>query len=327
MKRFLQSEVGAALLWVLSAILLAAVITPWLYQGGKWLAATAEVRELPALIESVAGSCSRAQIDRFYDRALLMSALLLLPFLRRRIHHLRHETHTRPDRRKPYTVRLIVAQIVIGCVIAGGLLWAMGLWLETIGAYITKPTPPPFGKILSKVLVPAIAAPLLEEWLFRGILLGLWLRFAKPITACIGTSLVFAFVHFLEPADDTVIADPSHPLAGFQLVGKILKHFADPLFFSTEFAVLFGVGWILAWARVRTGALWFSIGLHAGWVAAFKGFNQFHVAVADHPLRPWGIGSGLSSGLLPLLMLGVTAAVCHFAMRRFPADALSHASR
>jgi hypothetical protein len=327
LKRFLHSEVGAALLWVLGAILLAAVITPWLYQGGKWLAATAELRELPSLLESVAGSCGRAEIDRFYDRALLMSALLLLPFLRRRIKHLRHETHTGPDRRKRYPWRSIMAQILIGCGIAGGMLWAMGLWLEAIGAYTTKPSPPPFGKILSKVLIPAIAAPLLEEWLFRGILLGLWLRFAKPITACIGTSLVFAFVHFLEPAKDAVIADPTHPLAGFQLVGKILAHFSDPLFFSTEFAVLFGVGWILAWARVRTGALWFSIGLHAGWVAAFKGFNLFHVAVADHPLRPWGIGSGLSSGLLPLLMLGVTAGVCHFAMRRFPADRLSHASR
>ncbi|MCU0753087.1 MAG: hypothetical protein MUC40_08725, partial [Akkermansiaceae bacterium] len=77
----------------------------------------------------------------------------------------------------------------------------------------------------------------------------------------------------------------------------------------------------------RTGALWFSIGLHAGWVAAFKGFNLFHVAVADHPLRPWGIGSGLSSGLMPLLMLAITVGVCHFAMRCFPANGLSHASR
>jgi membrane protease YdiL (CAAX protease family) len=327
LKRFLQSEVGAALLWVLGAILLAAVITPWLYQGGKWLAATAEVRELPALLESVAGSCGRAEIDRYYDRALLISALLLLPFLRRRIKQSRLETHAGPDRRRRYPWQSIAAQLVIGCVIAGGLLWAMGMLLEAVGAYDAKPTPPRAGKIISKVVVPAITAPLLEEWLFRGILLGLWLRFAKPAAACIGTSLVFAFVHFLEPAKDAVIANPSHPLAGFQLVGKILAHFADPLFFSTEFAVLFGIGWILAWARVRTGALWFSIGLHAGWVAAFKTYNLMHTDVAAHALRPWGIGSSLSSGLLPLLLLGITAIVCHFVMRRFPEGGLSHASR
>jgi hypothetical protein len=68
---------------------------------------------------------------------------------------------------------------------------------------------------------------------------------------------------------------------------------------------------------VRTGALWFSIGLHAGWVAAFKGFNLLYRGVDDHPLRPWGVGDDLRSGILPLLALGVTAIVCHFALKRF----------
>lgn len=315
------------MLWVLCAILLAAAIVPWLYQGGKWLAATAEARELPALLESIAGSCGRAKLDRFYDRALLLSAVLLLPFLRSRIKELRAISHSGPDRRKHYPWQSIVVQMATGCILAGGLLWGMGMLLEAVGAYNTKAVQPQAGRIISKVVIPAIAAPLLEEWLFRGILLGLWLRFAKPLAACIGSSLVFAFMHFLEPGPGTVIADPSHPLAGFQLVGKILTHLTDPLFFSTEFAVLFGVGCILAWARLRTGALWFSIGMHAGWVAAFKGFNVLHVAVDDHPLRPWGIGSGLSSGLVPLLALVVTAGLCHFVMLWFENDGINRASR
>ena len=85
----------------------------------------------------------------------------------------------------------------------------------------------------------------------------------------------------------------------------------------TEFATLFAVGMILAWARLRTGALWFSIGLHAGWVLAFKTFNLLYVAVVPHPLRPWGIGESLKSGLLPLLTLALTALVCQFALRPF----------
>jgi uncharacterized protein len=305
-------------MWVLCAILLAAVLMPWLYQGGKWLAAIGETREMPAMLESLARSCGRAKPDRFYDRALLLSAVLLLPLLRLRIRGLRAVSHAGPDRRKHYPKSSITLQLVIGCVLAGSLLWGMGMLLETVGAYTMKPDPPQAGRIISKVVIPAVAAPLVEEWLFRGILLGLWLRFAKPLAACLGSSLVFAIMHFLEPGPGSVIADPTHPLAGFQLVGKILNHFTDPLFFSTEFAVLFGVGCILAWARVRTGALWFSIGLHAGWVAAFKGFNLLHVAVEDHPLRPWGIGSGLSSGLVPMLALVVTAGVCHFVMLWFP---------
>jgi membrane protease YdiL (CAAX protease family) len=158
---------------------------------------------------------------------------------------------------------------------------------------------------------------LLEEWLFRGLLLGLWLRSVRPATACLGTSLLFAFLHFMAPPDGTFIKDPAQVLAGFELLGKILLHFTDPLFFVTDFAALLAGGLILAWARVRTGALWFSIGLHAGWIMVFKGFNLLYQVIPGHPLHPWGVGDNLRSGILPLLTLGITAVICHFALRRF----------
>ena len=317
LKRFFQSEVGAALLWVLCSLLLAELLTPWLYQGGKWLAATAELRELPTLVESLAGSCGRAEIGRFFDRALLFSALVLLPVLLRRIKRMRCGPLPTAAELTHYPWRSVAWQLLAGCVIAGGLLWAMGAILDAAGAYHPKGKPLEAGKLLSKVVIPAVAAPLIEEWLFRGLLLGLWLRFAKPAAACIGTSLVFAFLHFLNPPEGAVIADPAHALAGFELLGKILLHFSNPLFFVTDFATLFVVGLILAWARVRTGALWFSIGLHAGWVAALKGYNLLYRAVDGHFLSPWGVGESLRAGLLPLLTLGVTAIVCHFVLKRF----------
>jgi uncharacterized protein len=317
MRRFIQSEIGAALLWVVGALLLAAVLTPWAYQGGKWLAAYGEANELPALLEGLAASCGRAKIGRFFDRCLLFSALLLLPVLLWRIRRLRSDTLALADERVRLSWRSAAAQVVTGCIIAGGILWGLGFILDLAGAYTPKINPPAPGKLLVKIILPAVAAPLVEEWVFRGLLLGLWLRFAKPAAACIGTSLVFAFVHFLKPPDGSVIADPAHALAGFELLGKILLHFTEPLFFITDFATLLVVGLILAWARVRTGALWFSIGLHAGWVAAFKAFNLLYREVENHPLRPWGVGDSLRSGVLPLLALGATALVCHFALKRF----------
>jgi membrane protease YdiL (CAAX protease family) len=80
---------------------------------------------------------------------------------------------------------------------------------------------------------------------------------------------------------------------------------------------LFVIGMILARARVRTGALWFSIGLHAGWILAFKSFNMIYQSVPTHPLRPWGVGDSLRSGLVPLLALGLTAVICHLVLKRF----------
>jgi membrane protease YdiL (CAAX protease family) len=318
LKRFFQSEIGAAVLWVFCSILLAAVLAPWVYQGGKWLAVNAGVRDLPAPVEWLATACGRSDLGRFFDRCLLFSALVLLPALLRRIKRLRTAAGTAAaDLRTCFPWQSAALQVLMGGLIAGGLLWGMGAILDAAGACVARADPPAAGRMLAKILIPAVAAPLVEEWVFRWLLLGLWLRFAKPAAACIGTSLLFAFLHFLKPPDGSVIADPGHALAGFELLGKILLHFSDPLFFVTDFATLFVVGLILAWARVRTGALWFSIGLHAGWVAALKSFNLLYRDVADHALRPWGVGDSLRSGVLPLLTLGITAVICHFALKRF----------
>jgi membrane protease YdiL (CAAX protease family) len=317
MKRFFQSEAGAAVLWVVSAVLLAAVVSPWLYQAGKWLGGVSAAGDLNALAEWLGKSCRRAPFSRYFSRSLTISALVLLPLLFRRIRRIRAGTDATGVAARRVCWQSALVQIAVGCVIAGGMLWATGAALEMLGAYVPKNKTPGIGKLAGGILPTAIGASLLEEWLFRGILLGLWLKFTKPLAACLGTSLVFAFVHFLQPPDGTVIAAPGAPLAGFELLGKILLHFTDPQFFLTDFATLFVIGMVLARARVRTGALWFSIGLHAGWILAFKGFNLIYQSVPAHPLRPWGVGDTLRSGGVPLLALGLTAVICHFVLQRF----------
>jgi membrane protease YdiL (CAAX protease family) len=209
-----------------------------------------------------------------------------------------------------------ILQITLGILIAGGILWALGGILIAAGAFTVEPDPPAIGKILTKALIPAIGASFIEEWLFRGLLLGAFLRIAKPATACIANSIVFAFVHFLSPPEGTVITNPNAPLAGFELLAAILKNFLNPQFFAAEFATLFSVGMILAWARLTTGKLWFAIGLHAGWIAAFKAFNLLNNLNPNSPLHPWGIGDSLRSGLLPLAALVITAAICHPVLNR-----------
>lgn len=316
------------MIWILSALLVAAIAAPWAYQIGKNFAQVAATQELSSVLESLGRSCGRAKLEKYFSRAMTISAILMIPLLMARIRTIRAASGVPMERRTPVGWKSGALQIVTGCLIAGGILLAMGMILTALGAYLPTPNPPELGKLLKRMLIPAAAASLLEEWLFRGLLLGLWLRFAKPLAASIGTSLLFAFVHFLAPPDGVVIANPASPIAGFELLGKILLHFTDPLFFVTDFATLFVIGMILATARLRTGALWFSIGLHAGWIAAFKGFNMLHRAVPVHELRPWGVGDSLRSGLLPMLALGFTAVICHFALKRFDkAGSLNPASR
>lgn len=302
------------MLWVLSSMFLAAVIVPWLYRAGMSLGEAAAARELPAILEWLGASCARAKFSRYYSRALVLSALLLLPLLFRRIRLVRAQSLWTCDKGSPISWKWGIAQSIVGCVIAGGVLWGLGILLYHFGAYGESPKPPDTGKIIRAVVIPAIAASALEEWLFRGLLLGLWLRFSKTISACVGTSLFFAFVHFLEPPSGHVIANPAHPLAGFELLGKILLHFTEPRFFVTDFATLFVIGMILAWARIRTGALWLPIGLHAGWILAFKSYNLFYRGVPDHPVHPWWVGTSLRSGVFPMLTLAVTVIICHLAL-------------
>lgn len=306
--------------WVLGSLVLAAVISPWIYQGGKHLAATAAAGDLHPLLEWLGAACGRAKFGRFFDRSMLISAVLLLPVLYRRIKHLRAEPGiVLVDPRARFSWSSGLLQVVIGFVIAGGILWSTGAILASMGAFIPKENQPSLGKFIQKALLPAAGASLVEEWLFRGILLGLWLRSAKTGTACLGSAMLFAFLHFIKLPMGMVIADPGHPLAGFELLGKVLLHFSDPLFFATDFASLLLVGLILAWARVRTGALWFSIGLHAGWILAFKGFNLIYQEAPMHSLRPWGVGESLRAGLIPLATLAVTAAICRLVVAKIPA--------
>lgn len=306
------------MVWVAASLLLAAIISPWLYQAGKWLAEVAAQRELPGLLEWLASACGRAKFGRFFDRALLVSALLLLPPLFRRIRRLRE---TRPHGTELLKLgwRRASIQLVAGCLLAGGILWALCGFVEWTGAFVDRPSSLGLGRFASKVLLPAAGASLVEEWLFRGVLLGLWLRFARPLAACLGSSLLFAFLHFIKPPPGTVIADPSHPLAGIELLGGVFLNYLDPRFFIGDFISLTAVGLILAWARLRTGALWFSIGLHAGWIMAFKAASLLYRDVPGHPLHPWGVGDSLRSGMLPLLTLIVTAGISHFVLKRFDA--------
>ncbi len=313
--RFLRSEAGAVVLWVAFSLILAAAVVPWLVAGGQWLTAEAATTELPALMESVAESAERAKFGRYFNRSLMLSALLLMPVLILRLRVVKADRGPMTVVKSRTSWKLAGVQVFFGFVIAAGILWAAGSALEMAGAFLRRGEMPDGGDLLGKAVAPAIGASLVEEWVFRGLLLGVWLRVAKPLSACLGTSLVFAFVHFLNPPGGEM-ADPTSPFAGFVALGRILLHFTDPRFFVADFATLFVVGLILAWARMRTGALWFSIGLHAGWVFAFKGFNLMHRANPESGLSPWGVGDNLRSGLIPLLALGLTAAACHFVWNR-----------
>jgi membrane protease YdiL (CAAX protease family) len=293
--------------------MLAALIVPWLYQGGKGLAELAEAQAAGGLVGWLGHACGRASFGRYFNRSLLLAAMVLLPVLFRRLRRARRAGPGLPPPALPgaESWRRGLLLWVTGWFAAAGVVWGLGLILTQVGTFSVSAVQPGLKLLLTKVALPALSVSVVEEWLFRGLFLGLWLRVSRPMTACVGTSLVFAFVHFLTPPPGYVVENPAFPLAGYEWLGGILLHFTDPRFIAADFLTLFGVGLVLAGARLRTGSLWLSMGLHCGWVVAFKVLNLTHLKTAEGPVNGMLIGDSLRTGLLPLVALGLTAVICH----------------
>ena len=303
--RFLKSEAGAIVLWLAASLFAAALLTPYLYDAGKTLAANAEVKDYPGFIESIADSARRAKPDRYFGRALLISALALMPALIRRVKKIppREDANRYALRKLTWKNRFL--HLASGLLTGAFILGSLGLILHLTGAATASDESFTVGKILSKALLPALGAGIIEELVFRGLLLGLWLRACSLWTAFIGSSLMFSFVHFLKPAPGTVIEEPGAWHSGFELLGSTLGHFTHPQFFVTDFATLALLGLVLAWCRTRTFSLWMPIGLHAGLVFALKCFSMTSDLNPASPLHPWFIGGDLKSGILPLVALAI----------------------
>jgi membrane protease YdiL (CAAX protease family) len=162
-------------------------------------------------------------------------------------------------------------------------------------------------KLLRDTAVAMVAVPLLEELLFRGGLMGALRRAGDWRIALVVSSMVYAITHFLNGRD----VDPTGPIhwySGLEVLPKMLRGFTNfdphapgsavPGFFTLTFA-----GLLLGLAYQRTGNLYFSMGLHSGWV--FWNLRLYRVItspVSGAEKWVWG-GDNPTDGLLALGMM------------------------
>lgn len=340
MRRGLQSDVLKIFAYVAATLVLGALLAPWLYQFGKGLAEVFDDKKGNGPIKFIASAAARADFPRFFDRSLMLSALVLLFPLGS---WLRLGRRPGSFRDTPWSLRLPDNVVIsdrgqplrrnpegwwhfgTGFFLAAGLLllsgWAMlqaGCFVWKDAAVSARGIPNKFPMAIDwaravKAAVPgALAVALIEEILFRGVLLGIFLRAMRPGPAIALLSFLFAFVHFLEPPDGATVPDPEAATAGFVLLGQIFERFADPLSMLSRFSIIAMVGVVLAYARYRTASLWLPIGLHVGWVFGVKMFKAATWQVVGLPEAvQWLIGRSLLEGLLPLSVVGVTGVLVH----------------
>jgi membrane protease YdiL (CAAX protease family) len=149
------------------------------------------------------------------------------------------------------------------------------------------------------VAVPVVSV--LEEILFRGALFGILRKAWDWRAAALMSAMVYALAHFLQKAD---LPGPVTWSSGLALLPAMFAPLADvqtaaPMFFNLTL-----VGCILALAYQRTGRLFFSIGLHAGWVFWLK-LTLFPDALKPGA-RPWlWGGENMLNGWVTLPILAV----------------------
>jgi len=158
--------------------------------------------------------------------------------------------------------------------------------------------------VISSAMATAALVGVLEEILFRGALFG-GLRRVLPWPVALGlSSIIYAFVHFLRSAD---VSGPVAWDSGLIL----LPHLFDLHAFIPAFLGLTLAGILLGLAYHRTGNLYFSIGLHAGWIFVLKLFGALTVASPGIAVAFWG-SSKMVDGWLAFLVLMLMLATFRF---------------
>lgn len=159
--------------------------------------------------------------------------------------------------------------------------------------------------------VSAVVVAVLEELIFRGALFGILRKAWKWPAALAVSSAIYAAVHFLQRA----AAPPSVDwLSGIRLLPEMFRLPPGGLGLVPAFFTLFLAGAILALAYQRTGTLYMSIGLHAGWIFWLTVYRFLTVESPGAARRIWGseklIDGWLAFCVLAVVLAGLWRAGC-----------------
>lgn len=288
------------LTYLLVVVLLAAVLSPPVYWLVQWLGA-----------HGILSSLAEFPFRRFFSRTTQVSAIVLLvPLLWwLRIRSVKEFGIERNSHGVRDAITGLLLALIPVLLLGGGYL-AFGIyaWKKELN----------FAPLL-RILLTAGFVALVEEWLFRGVLLGLASRTFGKVTAALGVSVIFAGVHFIKPG-----TSPDEAVGwstGFAQIARVFDSAPPLAYLSLGFLSLFVAGLILALAALRTRSLWLPIGLHAGWIFG----QQMLQLLAKYRIKPPGellpwvgpnvVSGAVPVGLVPVIVLLLTGAAVWFYVR------------
>lgn len=300
-----MSSLGKIFLYLVTVLVAGAIAAPQAWHL---------IQLFPAdLLHGLAGQVQGMPFHRYLSRSLQVSAIILLwPLLSslrvRSLAEFGIVPNPRPWRdlgvgivSGAFCLALLLPVLLLAGAFTPHAMWFDGLL-----------------RAFPRVLLTAVVVGVMEEFLFRGVLLGFLRQVMIPSAAIIVSAALFAAVHFLNLPPGVPSDLPLHWWSGLAMLAAVGG--ALPAFpvLALAFLTLFTAGIILAWLTVRTGSLHAAIGLHAFWILGQQLFNKaagFHVVPAGG-LLPF-IGPSQCNGMVPvgiiplasLLLAGFLAAV------------------
>ncbi len=181
-----------------------------------------------------------------------------------------------------------------------GILFVAALLAEARSSGLPSPLHiPTVARILS-LCVQAWGVALVEESFFRGVIAANLQRTLGTPSGLFGSATLFSLAHYI-----------GHPgKAPWPKEGDVLQAWSacfgpllDGAWWEPRALILFLAGLVLAAALFRTGRLWLSSGLHAGWVFALRLGEE--MAGSTKPacfVLPLEVGTCLGLGICLLLL-------------------------
>lgn len=155
---------------------------------------------------------------------------------------------------------------VTGFLLAGSILTLMN-WLFLLSGWFAFSKPLDWLPALGISIVAAILVSIITEWIFRGVLLGIFLRSLSPALAILINSLIFSTLYLVLPEKNSIFLHGGEADAGVRyLVDRLTKLSADPGYLA-GFTSMLIAGAILAYSRYRTASLALSTGILTGWLS------------------------------------------------------------
>ncbi|MGH7847319.1 MAG: lysostaphin resistance A-like protein [Candidatus Binatia bacterium] len=289
------------LLFLLSVLALNCLISPWM--AALW----------NLILDAVPEWRSYQQpFSRIFTRLYMIMGIVLFFFCRPL---LKIESFSELGlTREPHWWRSISLGFIIACVSFAAILMTM-TFADVFTPGFRRSVSTMLGRVFAGLMT-GLTVGFLEEIFFRGMIFKGLMADTKPATAFLLANFFYAAIHFVKPAEKVPLSG-IEPLAGFRHLISSFAPLLDPAEIFPGVIGLFLIGVALSYAFSRTGSLYLSIGLHAGWVFAVKTFELFGRA----PRRDLGWIFGASnpkivSGVATWIGVLIVLAVIHWLTRK-----------